>query len=259
MTDTQTVTFHRFETPEFPCDYYQDGRQARFSVARAFSCSQKTLYDILSLKGYRRQGTLTYRPVCGGCRSCIASRIPADLFVPNRTMRKVWNRNQDLDVRPVSRVSDLADENYDLYKRYEAARHAGSPMADYSRSEFFETLFSTNVETLALEYRLEGKLVLTAVADILSHGLSAVYTYFDPGFRQRSLGVFSILKELEFTKLTGRNRFLYLGFWLYGYPGMSYKERFTPFEVFWNGEWRPLFDCEDEIRQQAAEADAAQK
>ena len=36
------------------------------------------------------------------------------------------------------------------------------------------------------------------MTDQLGNGLSAIYTYFDPDFGDRSLGVFAVLKQLEY-------------------------------------------------------------
>ena len=254
----RTLTFQQFITQESPCDYYQDGRLATFEVARAQSCSPIQLYDALSLQGYRRQGILAYRPRCKHCACCIPSRVRIDGFKPDRTMRKIWRRNQDLSIRLVRSSSELSKENYDLYQRYEHSRHAASPMANYTKTEFLNAVFSSNVDTVALEYRAEGKLVLTAIADILSHGISAVYAYFDPDIsKKRSLGTFSILKEIQITQQAGKGRYLYLGFWLHGFPGMEYKARFSPFEVFWKERWQPLEDCESEIHAHSQRLEAS--
>ena len=122
-------------------------------------------------------------------------------------------------------------------------------MEDYSYEDFSSTLFSTNVCTRALEYRLDDRLMGLAIIDILETGISAVYTFYDPDMPGRSLGTYSILKELELTAAISPDKHLYLGFWLCGLKQMDYKRRFRPFEVYWNGKWQEISSCLGEIEQ----------
>ena len=63
---------------------------------------------------------------------------------------------------------------------------------------------------------------------------------FDPARAERGLGIFTLLKEIEFAIETGRE-FYYLG---YAYDGPSfydYKKRFRAAEAFdWRGNWIPF-------------------
>lgn len=68
---------------------------------------------------------------------------------------------------------------------------------------------------------------------------SSVYGLFEPSYLKRSLGIFTLLKEIEHCRETG------LG-WLYpGYPtresSACYKKQFRSTEwLDWaNGEWKP--------------------
>lgn len=249
MTADVSFPIHIFKTRESACDYFSDGRLSTFFVAKSDRFSQELLYSDLATNGYRRQGDLLYTPHCNDCQCCIPSRVRVDEFKPDRTLSKIWNRNQDLSIRTVRYEEALSDESYNLYLKYEKLRHPGSLMATYSKEQLYKTVFLSKVETFALEYRLEGRLVLTAIIDLLAVGVSAVYTYFDPALARRSLGTFSILKEIEITRSAGRGRHLYLGLWLSDFPGMEYKSRFTPFEVLWDGKWQLLSNCQNAIRE----------
>jgi leucyl-tRNA---protein transferase len=61
----------------------------------------------------------------------------------------------------------------------------------------------------------------------LDNAISAVYNFFDPDEPRSSLGTFGILAEIEYARRCGL-RWVYLGYWLPGYPGMDYKTRFQP-------------------------------
>jgi arginine-tRNA-protein transferase len=75
-----------------------------------------------------------------------------------------------------------------------------------------------------------------AVTDRLDDGFSAVYTFFDPGFRKRGLGIYAILYLVEQARQLGLN-WCYLGYWVRGSRKMSYKEGFRPIEAKIGDRW----------------------
>jgi len=98
-------------------------------------------------------------------------------------------------------------------------------------------------ETVFYEFRLKKQLVAVAVVDHLQNSLSAVYTFFDPLFQERSLGVYAILWEIEETKRLKRD-YLYLGYWIKGCQKMSYKIEYQPLEFYSNGIWQHVDSLE---------------
>ena len=70
----------------------------------------------------------------------------------------------------------------------------------------------------------------------IDDGLSAVYTFYDPGFSSRSLGIFSILYEIEQAKRMGLD-WLYLGYWIAECNKMNYKDQFRPLEYLYDNDW----------------------
>ncbi len=231
------LIYRCFLTPESPCEYFQDGRASRLELCLPENCTAKELYDGLSTIGFRRQGSFVYRTRCTDCTLCMPSRVPADRFRPDRTMKKILARNADLSVRYVPDAKPT-EEYFALYRQYIAARHGGSSMQDFSYESFGEALFASCAATGVLEYRLKDRLLIAAIIDVMPHGLSAVYTFYSPDFPRRSLGTYSILKEIELAAARGSGQFLYLGYWIPGLKGMKYKERFRPFEIFRDGEWK---------------------
>jgi len=73
--------------------------------------------------------------------------------------------------------------------------------------------------------------------DVLPHSLSSVYFAFDPDFGRRSLGTFSVMKEIELAAAGGK-RWLQFGFWVAGSQKMDYKAGFRPHETLIDGVWR---------------------
>ena len=70
--------------------------------------------------------------------------------------------------------------------------------------------------------------------------MSSIYGIFDPDETTASLGIFTMLKEIEYTVNHGKTHY-YHG---YAYEGSSfydYKKRFSALEMYdWNGRWLPF-------------------
>lgn len=229
-------------TQAHTCGYWPD-RQARDLVLDPQEPALAAVYEHALGMGFRRSGRHVYRPHCGTCSACQPIRLPVASFQPDRTQRRIAKRNADLvmNVAPARR----SDEHFELYARYLGARHPDSPMADPSHEEFEQFLIGDWSPTRFIEWRLDGRLLAVAVTDVTANALSAVYTYFDPGFESRSLGTQAILGQIEWAKATARPH-LYLGFWLKDHPKMDYKRRFRPMERLWNGHWIAFDDGEQE-------------
>ena len=77
-------------------------------------------------------------------------------------------------------------EQFDLLRRYLTARHADGGMADMTWPDYVAMVEDTAVRTHLIEYRLPstdggpGDLVACALVDLLSDGLSLVYSFYDP-------------------------------------------------------------------------------
>jgi arginine-tRNA-protein transferase len=77
------------------------------------------------------------------------------------------------------------------------------------------------------------------VTDRPDDGLSAVYTFFDPGLASRSLGTFGVLSQIRRAQSRGLS-YLYLGFWIRDSRKMAYKLNFRPIELWRDGRWQTL-------------------
>jgi len=184
--------------------------------------------------GFRRSGDLVYRPHCRACNACIPVRIPVGRFRPDRGQRRIWKRNQELSV--IARPPLYSAEHFELYKRYQAARHPGGGMDDPDPKKYINFLASQHIHTVFYEIRLQKKLLGVAITDILPDGLSAVYTFFDPDEKRRALGVFAVLWQVA-QAAERQLPWLYLGYWIKECSKMAYKGSYHPLEIFHNGRW----------------------
>lgn len=195
------------------------------------------IYEHLLENGFRRSGEHVYRPHCPSCNGCISVRIPIETFSMSRNMKRIWKRNNDLEVNSLPPVH--SHEHFNLYQNYVSSRHKGGPMDNHDPYGYMDFLFSSWMETGFYEFRRAEKLYMVAVVDHLKQGLSAVYTFFDHSEHSRSLGTFAVLWEIEHARRLGK-QWLYLGYWISNCRKMSYKSRFRPLEIFREGCWQLL-------------------
>lgn len=231
------------DTPQFyltaptPCPYLP-GQFERKVFTHLVGPGAPQLNDVLSQGGFRRSQSIAYRPACEACRACVSVRVPVAGFRPSRSFRRVMLRNGDLvgEMRPAVPTT----EQYSTFRAYLDGRHRNGGMADMTVLDYAMMVEDSHVETRLVEYRKrdidtpvtgrsKGDLVACALTDILSDGLSLVYSFFEPEERDRSLGTLVILDHIARARAMGLP-YVYLGYWVEGSRKMDYKARFLPQE-----------------------------
>ena len=201
--------------------------------------------DILTQGGFRRSQNIAYRPACEVCRACISVRILVDQFEPTRSMRRVLSNNTDILSREYE--SEPSSEQFSLFRRYLDSRHNSGGMSDMTVLDYAMMVEDTHVNTRVIEYRLReegdgvnespsGRLIATALSDVMSDGLSMVYSFYDPDMEHRSLGTYMILDHIRRARARGLPH-VYLGYWVEGSKKMAYKTRFQPQEHLLHQGW----------------------
>ncbi|MBB3140258.1 arginyltransferase [Halomonas organivorans] len=230
-----------FLTVPHACSYLE-GREATTLFLDPQESPGVGVYDALALLGFRRSGRHLYRPHCEGCSACISVRIPVDAFTPNRTQRKLYRRNADLEMQVRPALFD--PEHYALYAHYIRTRHADGDMYPPSHEQYRTFLTLDQNYARLLELRLDGRLLAVSAFDQLEHGLSAIYTFFDPDdtFTRRSLGTYAVLALVERARSLGLPH-VYLGYWIRECRKMAYKQAFEPLELLEGRHWRRLIPC----------------
>ncbi|MEA3074063.1 MAG: leucyl-tRNA---protein transferase [Alphaproteobacteria bacterium] len=235
------MTQHSRNTPQFyltapsPCPYLP-GQEERKVFTHLVGERAAQLNDLLTHGGFRRSQSIAYRPACETCRACISVRVLVEDFRPTRSMRRVIERNRD--VVGEMRVPVPTSEQYSVFRSYLDARHRDGGMADMTVLDYAMMVEDSHVDTRMIEYRQRtsersshelgnGRLVSVALTDVLSDGLSMVYSYYDSDESSRSLGTFMILDHIERAHRMGLS-YVYLGYWVEGSRKMAYKGRFLP-------------------------------
>ncbi|XP_008296829.1 arginyl-tRNA--protein transferase 1 isoform X1 [Stegastes partitus] len=177
------------------------------------------------------------------------------------------NSSHCLEVRlvrsnpPSTQFKASFDASYQVYKLYQMAIHKDPPDKP-SESQFRRFLCDSPLEaeyspdgpevgygSFHQQYWLDGRIVAVGVIDILPTCVSSVYLYYHPDFASLSLGSYSALREIAFTrqlqKQSPKLSYYYLGFYIHSCPKMRYKGQYRPSDLLCPETfvWVPIERC----------------
>ncbi|MCJ8328531.1 MAG: arginyltransferase [Lentisphaeria bacterium] len=221
---------------ETSCSYFSE-RQSRMQYFLGDEDIPPSLIEAALEKGFRRCGESWYRTKCKGCNHCLCYRLSTTTFKPSKSQRRVLRKNTDL--RYEVKEALISDEKKALYLRYQHSQHFLKPF-ESETGEFNEEdalltmtlqMYDNPRTTRELEVYLEDKLLGFGTIDVAETSISLVYFVFDPDFQKRSLGIYNILKSVEWAQEQGFQS-VYLGYYIPEHPKMDYKVNFQPSEMF---------------------------
>ncbi len=233
------ISLYQITSPKSACSYLpsQQSSMEYVFVAQASALE----YQARLLNGWRRFGRALFHPVCATCRACQSVRVPTATFRPDRSQRRALAANEDVQL--VIGEPALSEEKLALYDRFHEFQaddkgwpsHGPKEPSDYSES-FVENPFPTEEWC----YFVDGRLIGIGYVDVLPKAMSAIYFFYDPGERHRSLGTYNVLRIID-SAATRRIPHAYLGYYVEGCRSLEYKDRFRPNEVLSpNGSWAPF-------------------
>ena len=216
----------------------EDPRRCSYIPVETASLEYRVVWDLdpetygtLLRRGYRRFGAYLFRPACLGCTQCRSLRVLPQRFEMTKSMRRVLALNAGIEVQ--LRPLFVTDEHLRLYNRYHQfmREHRGWPM-EWANARTYADNFVHGGEQVGRQwlYFDRGTLVGVALMDEVPGAVSLVYCFYDPAWRDRSPGTFSVLTQIEYARKDGLE-FAYLGYWIAACQSMSYKVRFRPHEI----------------------------
>ena len=244
MTEQQKHFPEFYVTAPQACPYLP-GRLERKLFTHLTQEKPASLIDNLLRGGFRRSQNIAYMPYCEGCHACVSVRVLVDEFEPGRSMRRVIDKNERIVA--VRRPPEPTSEQFALFRRYIDARHGDGGMADMTVLDYAMMVEDSVINTFVTEYRVKPEnplhskpekwpLAAAALCDLLSDGISMVYSFYDPEAKEASLGTHMILEHIAYARQLGVP-YLYLGYWIQGSAKMSYKKRFQPQEQLNGSGW----------------------
>jgi arginine-tRNA-protein transferase len=234
LNDLPHARLQFYLTSPYPCSYLPEQTACSQVVTPAHLVDSLAYSDLIQA-GFRRSGLFTYRPQCGQCQACTPVRVAVAGFYPNRTQRRTGTRNAGLVATP--QIPHFNSAHFDLYRRYQSARHPGGGMDHDDREQYTHFLVQSNVDTYLVAFHEGDSLRMVSLIDQVADGLSAVYTFYDPDLPQRSLGVYNVLWQIELARSLGLP-YVYLGYWIAGSRKMAYKSQYQPLQGLFDAHWR---------------------
>lgn len=210
----------------------------------AFICDSvpAEIMDGLWAAGWRHFGRYFFRYSTqpdehGGTQTITPLRLDLVSFAPSKSQRRVLNRNTDLRHEVVP--AQIDDDLRRLFHRHKQRFTHNVP-------EALETFLGVDPAQGPCECRMvrvfeSDRLVAASFFDIGQHSASSVYGLFEPQCSRRSLGIFTLLLEIEHCRQQGL-RWLYPGYATHEPSAYDYKKQFrtTEFLDWHTGEWSPL-------------------
>ncbi|MFL5340849.1 MAG: arginyltransferase [Gemmataceae bacterium] len=182
--------------------------------------------------GWRRFGHTMFKPKCASCTACRTLRVLAAQFRPNRSQRRVRKLNEGA-LRLEIGLPSVSAQKLALYDKYHAFQvaakdwpeHAPKDAADYIDS-YVDNPFPVQEWCFYLGDRLVG----VGYVDDLPGALSAIYFFYDPDERDRSLGTWNVLCLIN--EAARRDvPHVYLGYFVDGCQSLEYKANYLPNQI----------------------------
>ena len=197
---------------------------------------EPAMLDLLLAEGWRHFGTHFFRYNYGIYENEIRRVLPLRIRVNDlrfsKSQRRVLNRNDDLQTEIIP--LGITPELHNLFHRHKARFKSGVPDSMY---DFVAREPNAPTDCRSVIVRENEKLVAASFFDVGRESVSSIYGIFDPEMRSRSLGIYTMLKEIEFARENAEPRYL-PGHAFEGESFFRYKKRFGALEIFdWNGNW----------------------
>ena len=165
-------------------------------------------------------------------------RLSLEDFKFKKSLRKILKKNR-ADFRIEVRPFELTPEKEQIFKRY-AAEFKGR-LSGSLKSSLLDGLDKNVFNTSEINIFDGDKLIAFSFFDVGKNSLTSISGVYDPDYAHRSLGLHTMLEEIQFGLDTGRTLY-YPGYVVPGNIRFDYKKRIgnCDFLEFKSKAWRPI-------------------
>jgi arginyl-tRNA--protein-N-Asp/Glu arginylyltransferase len=213
-------------TWEFDCAYIQGQKMRHHTFQGIVSTSEM---DTLLENGWRHFAYSFFKHGCTSCTACRGLKINPQEFKPSRSQIRNLKKNSDLHIEFVHSTA-VTQEKLNLINAFQLSRTdtVGWKLQHYKDDDYNASFYSTEPFSFEMQVRnSDQQLLAISVCDITDNIYNAIYTFYDPHFQERGLGVYCILMALEFAK-NQNIQWVYLGQYNEQCQSLSYKAQFKP-------------------------------
>ena len=197
--------------------------------------------DELLEEGWRHFGADFFRYNYSFYEDQLARVLPLRLnlqhFAFSKTQRKILRKNADLQstIRPL----EIDKSKISLFEQHK------TKFKDNPPGSIFEVISQQDppgipCNTLEISVFEHDRLLACSFMDVTENATSGIYAFYDLAASHRSLGIFTMLLEIDWALQQGK-RYYYSGY-AYDIPSFyDYKKNFAALEFFdWHNHWLPF-------------------
>ncbi len=167
------------------------------------------------------------------CR-VFALRLNLLKYNHSKRFRKIMRKN--VSFRTEIKLAEVNQQKIDLFEQHKKKFTSNIPNSVYD-------FISPNLETPIPPYELNifdgDQLIATSFFDISEKGISSIYGFFDLAYSANSLGLYTMLLEIEHAIGLGK-QYYYHGYCYDVKSFYDYKKQFPALEWYdWREKWHP--------------------
>jgi len=229
---------------------YIDGHTQTTHYKIIDMCTSEHCLELIQ-RGWRRFGTMFFRPICATCTACESIKIDVKNYEFSKSARRVIRKNEDLKI--IMQPPTLTQEHLDLFTAYhdhmEGKRDWDNQPINARNyySSFVQGYGDFGYEVLYYEGET---LIGVDLVDVLEDGISSIYFYYDPQQEKRSLGRLSMYQQINYAK-EHNLAWIYMGYYVQDCVSLAYKSSYTPYLTLQERptqEQKPLWYCKAPLK-----------
>lgn len=178
---------------------------------------------------FRRSNFDVYK---GRYRKAFPTRYKLGEFVFTKSLRRILKKNQDL--KTVIRPLRITPEKSKLHEFHHFLRYHEPPRKSLLEAYKYIVYYPSKLMELCIFK--ENKLVACSIFEVGNRAMVGNISFWDSKEASRSLGIFTILLEVQYALRHGMNWY-YLGLYYKQNPNYQYKTRFRGLQIYdWDNE-----------------------